>query len=465
VQILAIIFIFFTTALSIFWIITGHFHRPIGLATSLFILYNLIVDKCRLLFIWLVFSPYANWWLSRNRDPSGFNSITVREIIFDFDRAVILITYFSSIWSSKENNIDKPLIKYSITPFYLLASVYISYLILNSILLSFNIGHALKYIFDAILIPFTVFIVSYKIIHTYNDRLRLHKALIVLAILLVATGFAEIFYTQDFFRRLRWPFPFWESYGFVMTILFFCVVSFFAFDKTKSRFYQILSYLILICIFFTLTRAVWLTLVLGLIFFYLRRKKTVWTPAIKQIRLLIIMIFISLISLTVAPSIFEGSELYKKRIAKKSTIDNRLETYRAAIEESIRNPLFGIGFRNFRELYGQEYGEMRSEMVSNPGLSTLHNSFLNILVEQGIIGLVLFYSVITFLFVYIYKTGRMTDRVDSIWVNVGLTSMIVYIVAGIAYDPVFDPPFFVGKIVFVIVGSLGASKKIRVGEG
>jgi O-antigen ligase len=87
-------------------------------------------------------------------------------------------------------------------------------------------------------------------------------------------------------------------------------------------------------------------------------------------------------------------EIFETRINRTSTIYARIAAWLTAIEKGAEHPITGIGLNNLRNVLA----ETRTQFSGVYNLGSVHNSFLAIFVEQGIIGLVaylaFFFSII-----------------------------------------------------------------------
>jgi O-antigen ligase len=449
-------------ALVIYWLATGHYIRPIALMCALFLLLILIWDKANLILFWIVVSPLINWMIWMKRSPEAIDAVTIREV-FDFDRIVILMVFillfFSKLFSIEAR---KKLEKSTLVYFSIIS--FSSVLVLNSLFKSYHSFNALRIAFDSFIIPSMGFYISKELLTTEHKFKGLIRAFLILSLYIVSLGIIEIIYTGNLFRRIRWPFPFWETYGFILCLLF--TINMFPYtmtnrlkeDLTVFSKLGILLLFIILCIFLTLTRAVWITFIVGGTFFIYRTRNIVKNPFKKVFVILIISVLTFGFLTFVLPSNFmTKSALFKKRINKTSTIDNRLETYSFALQQVAKYPLFGIGFQNFRDYYGITLMKTGEDKFSNPGRSTLHCSYIKILTETGFVGLTFFILLLLGFTLRILSFTHSDFISIRIWGYIGLTTIIIYITSALSYDPLFDPPFFINKLFFIIMGTFFSS--------
>ena len=156
----------------------------------------------------------------------------------------------------------------------------------------------------------------------------------------------------------------------------------------------------------------------------------------KKIRFIIIIIPILL-----APILFVSSQKWKDTFTKplqQQTIAERVQQYQYGLELfSDNKPLIGVGIMNFRHYYNQ---------FGNPitKVQFLHNIYLSILVESGIIGLILFLIAIGNLVLFYWKY---LPRLEAYF---GL-----YFIAGLLAVNLVDGWLFVLRfsiILFLVLG-------------
>jgi O-antigen ligase len=99
----------------------------------------------------------------------------------------------------------------------------------------------------------------------------------------------------------------------------------------------------------------------------------------------------------------------------------RMEIWQAAIQMTKDNPWFGIGPGNFQNVI-ETYDSQLARMFS-------HNSFLNVLAETGVIGLLLYLSVFligSFQLVKAIRLHRGDWRAQAAWfVAAGIVAFVV----------------------------------------
>ena len=118
------------------------------------------------------------------------------------------------------------------------------------------------------------------------------------------------------------------------------------------------------------------------------------------------------------------------------------------------NPLVGYGPGNFYNFYkSYTVNSFRTYVSANPEKSTVHNYFLLTLVEQGIIGLLIFGTFTFAIFIYGEKLyHRVTNQQDKRWVMAILMSLTAVYVNNMLSDLIETDK--VGSIYFMDIAML-----------
>jgi O-antigen ligase len=175
----------------------------------------------------------------------------------------------------------------------------------------------------------------------------------------------------------------------------------------------------LFALFFTFSRGAWLGLIIGFLIMLMIAvyKKLL----IVQKKLLILLIIISL-PLFVLYSLNE--ELVKTRLITKTRLENKSNTERiASLNESITiikdNLFFGTGIGNYTSAI---YEKNNKELVFY--YQPVHNVYLLVLAELGLIGLLLFLGLLQYLFNKTYQIIK-TEKQEIY--NIGLFFAMIII--------------------------------------
>ncbi len=198
-------------------------------------------------------------------------------------------------------------------------------------------------------------------------------------------------------------------------------LAFFEKDKKKKIFFGILFLLNSFIVLFTQSRAVFISYFIALVIFYLiilRNKKVIFQVKRKFQPLIIPTIIVLILILSMIPlgknkSLFgrlkEGIRFrdYNTRL--------RILHVKTSINMFMEKP-FGRGINNYKiENYKYLYKILKTEDIKLPDRLSFfnhpHNEYLNILVETGIFGFLLFCGTIVFI-IFKFKRRREIDFID-----------------------------------------------------
>ena len=137
----------------------------------------------------------------------------------------------------------------------------------------------------------------------------------------------------------------------------------------------------------------------------------------------------------------------------------RFQLYYSAINMFKSNPIWGIGLGNFFFSY-PKYGAI----ATLPGLwSSAHNIYLHILAEQGIIGFILFYGIIVYCLIKLFRIIKMAKQATQRWWYLGLIGSIVSVMVHGLVDSLFQfRPF--SFMLWSLIGLSFALFKLQSGN-
>jgi len=239
---------------------------------------------------------------------------------------------------------------------------------------------AVKYFTCTILIPFIIFIIFDNL--RLNDRLltRFFDSLLFSGMILGI--YSLILYLQfGINSNLRIP-SFWNDYNILaayLMILFMFNLSFILKSRNspKKMFYLITIVFILAGIYFTQTRGVWLSMLVSIAFFFIRRPKII-IPVLILFGLFVFFFF----------NIIEDRFLSVMYFEQDKSSLGRMQAWLSSILIIEKNPLFGFGFDTFY-LYRDDVMQYFVVDVRNP-----HNTYLRAVLEMGLTGAVIYFFLI-----------------------------------------------------------------------
>lgn len=213
--------------------------------------------------------------------------------------------------------------------------------------------------------------------------------------------------------------------------------------KRKSIGRQILFFILpvmLAGVFFAYTRSAWLALLSAFgVQLLIRLRLTKWAVigSISIVLVALIILSRNYYYINYAPD-FE-STIYHENLGehlsstyKMQDISSAERIYRwvAGIRMSQTEPIHGFGPGNFYNFYkSYTVSAFQTYVSDNPERSTVHNYFILMLVEQGIIGLLIYTLLIISIFWYgEFLFHRLKDRNDRMWLMAILMSMAAILV-------------------------------------
>src|SRR5450759_162760 len=227
---------------------------------------------------------------------------------------------------------------------------------------------------------------------------------------------------------------------YVLLSTFICFESYYDFSlKSKSRImWLILGFLLLISQYFLSSRAgILINLILIPSYFIikfrqLRRNKSVW--------LWIILILIELAPLVVKNQRVDyllGS-IFNKQVGYERKKDARFLIWESSLKIAQKNLLFGVGIGDVRTELAQEYERIGEVAMAKERLNA-HNQFLEVLLENGIIGLLLFISIFVSMFYIAFSEKNLLYGLFILMIFMFfLFETALYRLAGVSFFALFS---------------------------
>jgi O-antigen ligase len=221
--------------------------------------------------------------------------------------------------------------------------------------------------------------------------------------------------------------PSLEPVGYGIGLLFCLLFSIYLFSKISNslsakRTLAFITILIApIAIFFTYTRGVWgglISSLVVLVLFYPRGKKILGS-------LLLILVIGFMLIQTMQVSKIEGSA---KEVVHRDTIDFHIFMPITGIQMFLEKPIFGFGQFQFKNKYLAYMKAPGDYELPDEGF-VVHNTFINILVELGLIGFIPFFFILFYLIrdaINLYRTSVESRDIAIIF----LAACAAFIAAG-----------------------------------
>jgi O-antigen ligase len=236
---------------------------------------------------------------------------------------------------------------------------------------------------------------------------------------------------EDGLARVNGPYYTPETYGVVLSMLFFIVLYKLNLPRQKDKMgRQAFLFLILIIIFigiyYNMFRSIWLGLVLGL------GCRFALMPN-KRMKMTIIFVMIMATG-GISWGVFHSKVLYNKRIAVEETFYSRVGAWLYCLRVFGESPIIGLGYGKLEKYI--EHAEERGDVLYYKGVRGAihaHNTFLSLLAENGIVGLIPFLFILWCIIRYLREYYLCANKNDDIEFIIAIVSLFV------AY---FVPMFF-----------------------
>lgn len=408
------------------------------------ILLLFVINPIYLLLTWVATSPFISNFIARpwiQPFLGGYHVVDYRTAyvegfafreLFTFDRIVLILIFLFVLLNG---NIKKSRInKFDILFFIFIAALTLSAVNSENPLLAF------RYVFDSFGLCYLAFFIGKHYLYFKSNFNKFLMAFTALGAFIIPLSILEkIYFISWSGYRVCGPFRYWEDLGVTVSLIFFILWYQLKEDQISKYYLRIaikwLSIMAIIVLFLTETRTIIISIIIANIFVYYKGSHILGRN-IKLKQLLII--FASTIAIFLSLELIKETEYYERRIANEATVESRTETYIAAYKMFINNPLFGIGLKNF-EPHMQYYINWDEINLSIPGRSSLHNSYLVILAEAGLIGLIPFILLIMFIFISLFKFyNQLIFRADKLWILAVLGMSIVFFLSPMTFDPFFQ---------------------------
>jgi O-antigen ligase len=306
-------------------------------------------------------------------------------------------------------------------------------LIGSAVFKSNRMAFGLRIASDAFIVPFIAYFVARRLVTT-EDRLRnWMKVLAYMGIYVMIIGVIQRLTSSGLVTRVTGPFEGREEIYIVLAVVFFV-----AWMDSPRRGYssnvssalpriarQFVLYLAPLIILLGWSRGNLVGLLSGVwIFMFFGRRLVSSSRIMGTVGLVLVLIP------TLAMGLYEiiPEKVFEERISRPSTVYARLGAWQIIGEQISTSPVTGIGFNNLRDILDENriiFEGVKSETHA-------HNSFLSILAELGLIGLLAYLaiggSIIRTGFL-LYRTGR---DLHQRWRGVALIAIITaYWMAGL----------------------------------
>jgi O-antigen ligase len=237
-----------------------------------------------------------------------------------------------------------------------------------------------------------------------------------------------------------------------MYVLLSSIISFEAwFDNNLGRRKRVLwlisGCILLLAQYFLSSRAgIFVCMILLPLYFVLKFRKT------EKLKFALVWIVIIIIALM--PVIIKNQRvdyLYSKILNNKTDYerkdDPRFKIWDSSFRIAKANLIFGVGIGDVRTSLAEEYKKIGEEGMANERLNA-HNQFIEVLLENGILGLIIFISIFCFM-LYLAFLNKNTLYLFFILMTIMffMFETMLYRLAGVTYFGLFSFLLFYDKSV------------------
>ncbi|HMQ68559.1 MAG TPA: O-antigen ligase family protein [Ignavibacteria bacterium] len=280
---------------------------------------------------------------------------------------------------------------------------------------------AVKYYTGTILLPFLIFIIF--------DNIRIDKKILTHFIdaMLVSAAVLGMYSVYIFFlynmrAGMRVP-SFWNDFN--MVALYFMIAFMFNLtfllkckNNSKKIFYIITLIFILLGVYLTKTRGVWLAMIFSFAVFFIKRPKII-IPTLILFGILVLVFF----------NIIEDRVLSIINFEQDKSSLGRLQAWTSTVMIILKNPFLGYGFDTY---YLHQFDVMAYYIVDVPHP---HNAYLRTIQEMGLIGTVFYYYLIMKALFYSFNFGNYVSDPEYVKFTDALQLCLVAFLVAFNFEP------------------------------
>ncbi len=346
------------------------------------------------------------------------------------------------------------LVPFDNTEFWM--GLFLSILVSSAFFQSNNLFYSFRTVIDGFMVPFLAYVICRRLVTSKTRLIQLNRAFIYMAVYLIILGLIERAVHPGAYYRLAGPFREKNAIYIATCLPFFVVLADTIYSggnragtaivTPKVRWYiLLLSPLITLL---TMTRGNWagFLLALGVFIAMAERLMNISRKMIALGLILTLLPTLAMLFLSIA-----SIETLEQRAGNVSTIYGRFATWMIALEEVKKAPLFGIGLNNLRDALHESdfyYAGIRR-------YRSAHNSYLALLVEQGIVGLLTYLAIVMCILrkgLHFYRKGASLR--ERWWGVTMMTVMTAYLFPSMFGAKLHTTNPMLGVFVFALVGGL-----------
>jgi len=303
---------------------------------------------------------------------------------------------------------------------------------------SHNLREGFDYYLVLFLIPFLLFILLHNIKTDVLFFERFFNSIIISGLILSFFSFFNLSLANfDFTKRIYSTWPDLNILAGYYLVVFMILVSFVMNEKKRKQkiFYFISLFILLFAIFLTQTRGIWLSIIFAIMIYMFKRPK-LFIP---------ISILILAISLLFA-DIIMARFLTIKNFSEDLSSIGRLQAWIGTLALLKTNYLSGYGFNSFLYLRDSVYGFYLVPVIHS------HNTYLNNILEMGLIGATIYYSFYYRAIYYAFRYGKVSfDNRYKKFADGIFLSLIGFLVA-FFFEPYFSVFSSSAIVLWLLIG-------------
>jgi O-antigen ligase len=327
-------------------------------------------------------------------------------------------------------------------------------LLISVIFRSKVIGYSVRIASDAFIVPFLTYFIARRLITDENRFQKLIRCIAYMGIYVIVLSLIQRFTTQNLFFRLTGPFPNHSALYVVMAVVFFVVLSEHVYSMSVHVERRALAgparrfvlFFAPVVVLLGWSRGDWLGFVLAIcIFLFLGHRLMTRSRKFALIGLTLLLGAMMSFGITLV------AETLGSRVGNLSTVYGRIATWQVAIESGLTSPAFGIGLNNLREVLATNI--VKFEGV--PNFPRIHNSYLAILAEQGVIGLLAYLSIMAALIRLGIRVRRSSSEPLDQWRGITVIAVVsAYLVPAMFANILHVPVPFAHLLVYAFCGAV-----------
>lgn len=316
-------------------------------------------------------------------------------------------------------------------------------------------GYSMRVASDAFIIPFLGYFTARRLITDDTQLARLVDAIIRMSASLIILSLIDRVLNDSSSYRITGPFSSKSALYVPLLIAFLLAATESSYRVFIWRKRSVVSptargfvlYLVPVIVLLTWSRGIWLGLFSALWMILLLGRKLL--DRRKQYALIAFCSFL-LVAL-IGFGIQGFAEKIESRIANTDTVYGRIATWTLALKAGLNSPVLGNGMDSMRVILARE----GAEYAGKHSFPRVHNSFLQLFAEQGVLGLCLYMAVVVSILRFGLRIRARGIHATERWRGI----LIVAILAGYLMPALFAstlhlPVQFTHLLVYVVIGAI-----------